>query len=299
MAKPLTLTRTIRVRFCECDLYGHLNQSTYLRYMAETAFDASAAAGYNMARYAAMDRYWLVHDTEVDYLSPLRYGDAVEVTTWVMDFRHVRSRRAYELRRAGSDEMVARGHTDWVFMNTATGRPAAIPADMMAAFFPEGPPPPAPPRKPFPAGPPPPPGVFRQRRRVEWRDLDPAQHVNNAVYLSYLEDCGVHVAEAHGWPLERMMAERLAIVARRHRIEYLLPAVLGDELEVSTWASDVRRSTAVRHFQMVRVSDGALLARVHTLAAWVNVDTGRPTRIPSAFLEDFRPNIAAGTPDSG
>jgi len=41
--------------------------SNYVRYMQETAFDASAAVGYSMARYATMDRYWLVHDTEVEY----------------------------------------------------------------------------------------------------------------------------------------------------------------------------------------------------------------------------------------
>ena len=122
---PLTHTRRFRVRYYECDLHGLVNPSNYVRYMQETAFDASAAVGYSMARYAAMDRYWLVHDTEVEYLGPLHYGDTVEVTTWVVDFRHVRSLRAYELRKAGSAELVARGHTDWVFMNTATGRPAA------------------------------------------------------------------------------------------------------------------------------------------------------------------------------
>jgi acyl-CoA thioester hydrolase len=297
-AMPLTLTRTFRIRFYECDYYGHVNQSTYLRYMAETAFDASAAAGFDMARYAAMNRYWLVHDTEVEYLNPLRYGDEVEVTTWVMDFRHVRSRRAYELRRAGSGEMVARGSSDWVFMNTATGRPAPIPAEMMAAFFPEGVPP-APTRTPFPAAPQPPPGVFQERRQVEWRDLDSAQHVNNAVYLSYLEECAIHVAAAHGWPLERMTAERLAVVARRHRIEYLLPARLGDELEISTWASDVRRTSAVRHFHIRRLSDGELLARAHTFWAWLNLDTGQPRRMPPTFLADFKPNIAPAAAETG
>jgi acyl-CoA thioester hydrolase len=241
-----------------------------------------------------MERSWLIHDTEVEYLSQVRYGDSVEVTTWVADFRHVRSRRMYELRRAGTGEMVARGHTDWVFMNMATGRPAPIPPDLAAAFFPEGVPAEPVRREPFPAVSPPPPGVFCARRRVEWRDLDPAQHVNNAVYFSYMEDCAVQVAEAYGWPVARLVAERFAVLARRHRLEYLLPAVLGDELEVCTWVSDVRKATAVRHFRISRVQDGALLARAHTFWAWVDLDTGRPIRIPPTFLSDFGPNIVAG-----
>ena len=210
---PQTHTRKFRVRHYECDLCGLVNPSNYVRYMQETAFDASAAAGYPLARYATMDRYWLVHDTEVEYLGTLYYGDTVEVTTWVVDFRHVRSLRAYELRKAGAGELVARGHTDWVFMNTVTGRPAPIPREMAAAFSPEG----VARREPFPSAPPPP-GAFKVRRRVEWRDLDPGQHVNNAAYLSYIEDCGVQATEAHGWSAARMAAEGVAMVTRRQRI---------------------------------------------------------------------------------
>ena len=288
---PLTHVRTFRVRHYECDAYGHVNYANYLRYMQEAAFDATAAAGYDLARYEAMGRHWLVRETDIEYLRPLRYGDSVQVKTWVADFRRIRSLRAYEFRLAGSGELVARAHTDWVFLDSATWRPVPIPPEMMAAFFPEGLPDPAPPRSRFPSAPPPPPGVFRLPRRVEWRDIDMAQHVNNAAYLSYLEDCGVQVAAAHGWPMSRVQAEGFAIVARRHRIEYRQPAVLDDELELATWLSDVKRATVVRHYTVTRVSDGALLARARTLWVWVDVKTGRPIRIPGAFLADFAPNI--------
>jgi acyl-CoA thioester hydrolase len=301
---PLTHVRTFRVRHYECGAYGHVNYANYLRYMQETAFDATAAAGYDLARYEAMGCHWLVHETDIEYLRPLRYGDSVQVKTWVADFRRIRSLRAYEFQRfdrahhrqAESGELVARAHTDWVFLDSATLRPTPIPRELKVAFFPEGLPEPAPPRPRFPSAPPPPPGVFRLRRRVEWRDIDLEQHVNNAVYLSYLEDCGVQVAAAHGWPMSRVQAEGFAIVARRHRIEYRQPAVLDDELELATWLSDVKRATVVRHYTVTRVSDGALLARARTLWVWVDLKTGRPIRIPGAFLADFAPNIAAGVP---
>jgi acyl-CoA thioester hydrolase len=88
---PLTHTRTFRIRYYECDAYGHVNQAQYLRYMQEAAFDASAAAGYDTARYEEMGRTWLIRETEIEYLRPLRYGDSVRVTTWVDDFRRIRS----------------------------------------------------------------------------------------------------------------------------------------------------------------------------------------------------------------
>ncbi len=294
---PLTHVRTFRVRHYECDAYGHLNHAHYLRYMQEAAFDASAAAGYDLARYEVMGQSWLIRETDVEYLHPLRYGDSVQIKTWVVDFRRVRSLRAYEFRLASSGELVARAHTDWVFLDTPTGRPVAIPPEMKAAFFPEGLPELAPPRDRFPSAPPPP-GLFRMRRRVEWRDLDQVGHVNNAVYLNYVEECGIQMASAHGWPLARMGAEGFAVVARHHHLEYRLPSALDDELEVATWISDVKHTTAVRHTTITRPGDTTLLVRARTVHVWVDLKMGEPTPIPAALLADLAPNVVgAGAPE--
>jgi acyl-CoA thioester hydrolase len=289
---PLTHERTFRIRHYECDSYGHVNHANYVRYMQEAAFDASAAAGYDVPRYEQMNRSWLVRETDITYLRPLVHGDSVVVRTWVGDFRRVRSRRMYELRLLSDDELVAHGSTDWVFLEADSLRPVSIPQELIAAFFPNGQPEEAPTREPFPRATPPPPGVFTLRRRVGWRDIDPAKHVNNANYLAYIEDCGVEVAAAHGWPMTRMMADGFGIVARRFRIEYRQAAVLGDTLEIATWISDVKRVTAVRHYTIKRASDGELIARAHVLWVWVELASGRPMRIPAGFMDDFSANLS-------
>lgn len=288
---PAVHERAFRVRYYECDAYGHVNHANYLRYMQEAAFDASAAVGYDVARYEAMGRLWLVRETDIIYERPLVYGDTVIVRTYVADFRRVRSRRVYEMRLAGTAEPVATASTEWVFLDTASQRPASIPPEMVAAFY-NGGAPIAARAEPFPEAPPPPPGTFRITQQVEWRDIDQAQHVNNANYLAYIEECNMQVAIAHGWPMERLMALNLGIVARRYRIEYLQPAINGDELTVATYVSDAKRATAVRHYTIHRSGDGALLARAHVLWVWVDLTTGRPRRIPDAFREAFRDNIA-------
>ena len=289
---PLTHTRTFRVRHYECDAYGHVNNANYLRYMQEAAFDASAAAGYGLARYTAMKRLWLVRETDIEYLRPLVYGDSLTVKTWVADFRRVRSRRAYEIYKDGSDELIAKAHTDWVFINADTGKPATVPPELIAAFFPDGAPPPAPQRERFPDAPPPPAGVFTVRRRVAWEDIGPEGHVNNAVYVSYAEDSIVKAAADNGWPMPRISAEGLGIVSRRHQIEYRESAVLDDELEIATWISNVKRSSAIRHYVITRLRDNTLLARLHTTWVGVDIATGRPIRIPENFLADFASNIS-------
>lgn len=285
------IERAFRVRHYECDPYGHVNHANYLRYMQEAAFDASAAVGYDIERYRALGRHWLIHETDITYLRPLTYGNTVVVKTWVADFRRVRSRRMYELRLADGNEVVATATTEWVFLDSETLRPATIPPEMAAAFRHPGIAP-GERRESFPIAPPPPPGVHRMRRRVEWRDLDPAQHVNNANYLSYIEECNVGAAAAFGWSLDRIMAEGVAIVARRYRIEYSEPAVMDDELEVTSYLSDVKRATAVRHNEVRRVRDGALLARAYSLWVFVDTVTGQPRRVPTEILDDFRPNVS-------
>jgi acyl-CoA thioester hydrolase len=253
---PLTHVRTFRVRHYECGPDGRVYPANYLRYMQEAAFDASAAAGYDLARYQAMGCHWLIRETEIDYLRLLYYGEVFALKTWVSDFRRVRSRRAYELRLAGSEVLVAQAHTDWVFLDTATERPVSIPEEMRAAFFPEGRVPQAEPRERFPDLSPPS-GAFRQRRRVERRDLDPAGHVNNAVYVTYVEECGRQWAVAEGRVTDGTS------LPRQHRLEYRLPALLDDELELATWAGE--EGPGARYTLVQRVADGALLARARSV----------------------------------
>jgi acyl-CoA thioester hydrolase len=130
------------------------------------------------------------------------------------------------------------------------------------------------------------------RRKVLWQDIDSAGHVNNANYLAYVSDCGFEIGNAFGWPAARMLAEGFAVLVRRMRIEYSQPAVLDDELEITTWFYRVRRVTAVRAYTITRPRDGALIARAEGLYAWVDLKTGAPCRLPARFLADFAPNMA-------
>lgn len=286
---PAVHFEPFRVRHCECDPYGHLNNANYARYMEEAAFEASSAVGYSQARYLELGTLWLARETEIEYLQPLRYRDEVKIKTWVGDFRRVRSRRQYEFYRA--EELVARANTDWVYLDANTQRPLTVPPEMITAFAPEGITETTPARQHFPPQPPPPPGVFTMRRGVEWRDIDTAHHVNNATYLNYIEECSVQAANSFGWPMERSQREGFAVIARKHHIEYRQPAKLEDELEIATWVSTPKRATAYRHYTIKRVRDGELLAQATTLWVWVDIQTGRPIRVPDQFTADFGPNI--------
>jgi acyl-CoA thioester hydrolase len=221
--------------------------------MQEAAMDASSAAGYSVPWYDANGTMWLIRATDLTLLHPVHSDDHVIIKTWVADFRRVRSRRAYEIRHADSGQIVAQALTDWVYLDTATLRPATVPDEMLQGFWPEGPPDDdLPPREPFPDDPPPE-DAFTQTRPVHWSDLDQAGHVNNAMYLDVMEDCGA--ADPAQDNLTPLVEADAPYVARRFRLDYRLPALLGETLHVVTWRADAES----RRYVVRRASDGERL----------------------------------------
>jgi acyl-CoA thioester hydrolase len=286
-------TTTFDVRHYECDAYGHLNNAVYPQYMQEAAINASSACGLDRESYDQMERIWLIRASEVEYLSAARSGDQIDVDTWVAGYRRTTSRREYELWRRSDGTLIAKGASDWVFLDTNTLRPVEITAKVREAL----------------GGNPgsnqtydrirlddpleSPPGVYSIERGIEWRDIDEMQHLNNSAYLSYAEDCAIKLSEAYGWPFQRWVEAGVAFVARNNRIEYIQPAFLNERLVIRTWLYNVRHATATRYYEFLRASDGDVLAKLQTNWVLLNLATGRPTRFPPDFNELLADNIAS------
>lgn len=283
---PLIHQQSFRVRFHDCDVHQIVRDASWLRYMQEAAFAASDAAGYTEERYRAIRRIWLIRETSLELLQPLRYGDSVQITTWVDDFHRVRSRRAYELRHIQSQQLAARATTDWVLLDLDTGWPVVIPDEMVAAFSPDAVVPGSAARPRFPAAPPTPASAHRQTQAVQRRDLDSAGHVNNAVYAEYLDDAARNDLAARGWPADRLEALRLDVATRALRVEYRLPALPGDTLTITTWAEAVD-DAALRYTTVARARDGELLFQARTAWGCIELETRAPAAIPAALLADL------------
>ena len=101
----------------------------------------------------------------------------------------------------------------------------------------------------------------------------------------------MQVIDAYGWPWERMKDAGFAIYIRKLQIQYLQPALPNDLLEIATWASNIRRSMADRHYTIRRASDNSLLVKSNAFSVWIDLKTNRPMHIPKELLDDFSPNI--------
>jgi acyl-CoA thioester hydrolase len=125
---------------------------------------------------------------------------------------------------------------------------------------------------------------FEMTLSVMSGDIDEQNHVNNTVYLRWVQE----VATAHWQAIASSEAQKgIAWVVLRHEIDYNAPAGLGDDLVLRTWVGKATRLTFERFTEILRSSDGQLLSKARTLWCPVNAQTGRPVRVPPQVREQF------------
>jgi len=132
------------------------------------------------------------------------------------------------------------------------------------------------------------PQPHRVELTVRAADIDAYGHVNNSVYLTWLDRAAWSHSAALGMPLEECVRLRRGMAAQRIEIDYLRAALAHEHLEVGTWivASDGRLRCA-RRFQVWRARDRATLARARIEYVCINLDSGRATRMPEAFRRAY------------
>src|SRR5713226_3989731 len=115
-------------------------------------------------------------------------------------------------------------------------------------------------------------------------DIDEQNHVNNTVYLRWVQD----IATAHWRAIASPEAqEAIGWIVLRHEIDYKAPATLGDEILLRTWVGKASRLTFERFTEIRRKSDGRLLSQARTLWCPIDAQTGRPMRVAAEVRTQF------------
>jgi acyl-CoA thioester hydrolase len=115
-------------------------------------------------------------------------------------------------------------------------------------------------------------------------DIDEQNHVNNTVYLRWVQD----VATAHWRTVASPKAqETIGWLVLRHEIDYKGPATLGDEMVLRTWVGKATRLTFERFTEIRRNRDGRLLSEARTLWCPIDAQTGRPVRVSEEVRSKF------------
>jgi acyl-CoA thioester hydrolase len=127
---------------------------------------------------------------------------------------------------------------------------------------------------------------------VQPADIDAYQHVNNSVYLSWLDRAAWSHSATLGVTMERCLAIRRGMAALRAEIDYVRAALPGEAVQVGTWITGTDgRLRVERRFQVRHAPGGATLARARTDYVCINLDTGRAARMPAELSQAYRVTV--------
>lgn len=129
--------------------------------------------------------------------------------------------------------------------------------------------------------------LYRHQVTITDSDIDELGHANNIGYIRWLQDAAVAHSSAVGLTFARYVELGGVFVVRRHEVDYLRPALRGDELEVRTHVASVMAAKSERRYEIVRLRDETPMVRALTLWGYVDTTSGRPMRIPDEVYVAF------------
>ena len=131
------------------------------------------------------------------------------------------------------------------------------------------------------------PHIIEHTSRVD--EADGYGHINNSVYLAWLDKCIWDHCNVVDMPPEKCREMNRGFAAVRHEIDYIAPAYPDQKVAIANWVSlNDGRLRAERRFQVIRLDDNKTLLRARSYYICTNLENGKPVRMPDVFKDCFR-----------
>jgi len=140
--------------------------------------------------------------------------------------------------------------------------------------------------------------TFQTSVRVRSYHLDSFGHVNNAVYLNYLEAARCDWLEARGILFQQFAAAGQFPVVVRAELDFRAAAACHDQLIIHVRIDSWRSRTFSMRYKLTRGSDGPVVLDALTVHVFVDA-AGKPISIPSWFINAFADTAAPEEPSAG
>jgi acyl-CoA thioester hydrolase len=133
-----------------------------------------------------------------------------------------------------------------------------------------------------------PPATYRVAIPIRFADIDALGHVNNAVFLTYMEVARTAFWAAQVGPID---VRQIDFVLVRVEIDYRQPVLFDDALSCELWLEKIGRSsfTVGYRFEV----EGALRAEARSVQVFVDLGNGAPKPVPESFREQVRGFLAS------
>lgn len=116
------------------------------------------------------------------------------------------------------------------------------------------------------------------------------KHVSNIVYVQWMEIARTRLLEAIGMPVEKIAENGFGPVLVESHIQYKKPLVLGDQVKVETWFSELSHASAWLEYRFMNgAGEQAAIGRQRGI--FVEFATGRPRRLTAEDRPRFAPYL--------
>ncbi|NAR94438.1 acyl-CoA thioesterase [Acinetobacter haemolyticus] len=131
--------------------------------------------------------------------------------------------------------------------------------------------------------------IFDLRISVQPEHIDVLGHVNNVIYVQWMQDVAAAHIETLGLGVAQYLELKHAMVAVEHHVQYRKTALAGDEIILRTWLDDINALYSFRQYAFYREKDQSILFLANTKWACIEIATGRPKRMSPSFIQAYQP----------
>ncbi len=118
----------VRIYYEDTDCGGVVYYANYLRYMERARTEYLASRGYSVKKLMDEGTIFMVLRVEIDYRSPARYGDVIEIETWVRDVTRATMVFEHIMREKTSGRVFVECRAKIVYVDAAA-KPKRLPPD--------------------------------------------------------------------------------------------------------------------------------------------------------------------------
>jgi YbgC/YbaW family acyl-CoA thioester hydrolase len=235
------------------------------------ATEGSAAAGYPRSWYDEHDTAWVVRQMAFEQERPIELGELLALETWPSQFARIQAHREYLVSSASTGQMLARAHAHWVYVSRQRGLPTRLPVDFTEHAIPD-------PQEVTLA---PAPAFqrvvgesfqFQMALRARRLEADTMGHVNNSVYMDWLEEAVYEAIDA----LPSSFLEQSEALSPSHRcfvkrakLDYMKPCLPGELVEIETTCAGMYEGGLAWQQVVTRPATQETLLRAESLWSWL------------------------------
>ena len=117
--------------------------------------------------------------------------------------------------------------------------------------------------------------------------IDMNSHVNNVVFLQFMQDVALEHSAINGYTLKRYKELQTTWMAKKHCINYIKPVFLGQKIKIKTWIDTISKTFAIRKYEFFNEEDNTLVCEAESTWVYIDLKKNRPCKIDEDMKKAF------------